>query len=371
MTTPDHRPGFDTLDDARLAKNFLLRRVVELDPTLAWAGGPPVPPVDAVPVVSGLGIGITRGREHVFRLVVRYQYGKRPAPAIRSAVEEFDDGLIDYRAVVRPRLLTGPGSGSHRLEIGASVSHHLDTKAAGTAGFFGRDRDHADRRYLVSNAHVLMTRDGWAAGAEPPAGRPYTLSPAAGWGGRNPRDRVGVVHHAAPLDPERLNWIDAAVTALTEQASRQLGRKLNAFPADRPPGLRSDRITGYNDAPIELVQYPEPGVTPAPGLRVFKHGASTGWTSGVVSAVEVDTDVPVRAPDGILHYKNVIELTSPDEDFAGPGDSGSAVVDTQGRLLGILFAVNELYKPVGGSRVLAYAIPADAIRIYFPYLQLT
>jgi hypothetical protein len=99
--------------------------------------------------------------------------------------------------------------------------------------------------------------------------------------------------------------------------------------------------------------------TPGP-YHVQKRGAKTGLTSGDIVSIHVDgytinadppdEDNPSLAPSFTLHrhYSEAISVQTPDPSnpgkmltFAAGGDSGSAVLNMSGELIGILFMASE------------------------------
>ncbi len=76
-------------------------------------------------------------------------------------------------------------------------------------------------------------------------------------------------------------------------------------------------------------------------MVMCKIGRTTCYTRGVLRAVDLDR-VPVNVPgEGILLFKNVIEIRSltTDKPFSLPGDSGSLVFTEDGlEAIGIVFS---------------------------------
>lgn len=96
------------------------------------------------------------------------------------------------------------------------------------------------------------------------------------------------------------------------------------------PFLVTDKILGLG---------PVLGVTDAViGMRVFKSGASTGVTEGYISQVHAFVVVRSRLDETrtALFDDQIIS-----ERISRPGDSGSLVLDSFGRAVGLLFAASE------------------------------
>ena len=86
---------------------------------------------------------------------------------------------------------------------------------------------------------------------------------------------------------------------------------------------------------------------PSLNLLVRKSGRTTGLTEGIVRIVRFDV-FDVQYDQGMVRVDDVMVIENTAGAFSRPGDSGSAIVDTQGRVIGLLFA---------GSDVVTFAIP--------------
>jgi hypothetical protein len=90
-------------------------------------------------------------------------------------------------------------------------------------------------------------------------------------------------------------------------------------------------------AALPAYTIPEAG----PGLEVSKRGATTGTTQGILVDVAYP-DLPViegrawQAPGQLL-----IDSRDPLLNFSAPGDSGAAVVDAAGAVIGLLWGSND------------------------------
>jgi hypothetical protein len=80
------------------------------------------------------------------------------------------------------------------------------------------------------------------------------------------------------------------------------------------------------------------------GLRVRKSGRTTGVTRGRVTGLDAVVEVEYRGRTAIFRGQIVSDIAS------RGGDSGSLVVDEQGRAVGLLFAgglTTTLINPIG------------------------
>ncbi|MFD1827571.1 MULTISPECIES: hypothetical protein [Mumia] len=76
------------------------------------------------------------------------------------------------------------------------------------------------------------------------------------------------------------------------------------------------------------------------GLSVRKRGRTTGLTHGRVDGLHTSTTIDFGHGVGKVTLSDQISIAAvdPSPTFAGPGDSGSVVVDDHGRVIGLLFA---------------------------------
>lgn len=180
---------------------------------------------------------------------------------------------------------------------GVSVGHHLVT--AGTLGillYVG------GAPFIVSNNHVLALFDDAQIGDE-------ILQPGSADGGDVPDDVIAHLWHIFPVSTESPNTVDCA---LAEPVSAQAVE-------DRILGLRPHARL------VEAV----PGEAHV-GMQAVKSGRTTGVTVGQVWSL--DASVLIQGPHGLMVFEDLIAI----EMAAAGGDSGSAVLSHDGRLLGLL-----------------------------------
>lgn len=95
-------------------------------------------------------------------------------------------------------------------------------------------------------------------------------------------------------------------------------------------------------------------------FAVRKRGRTTGLTAGTLRAVDVDGEIGITEDSGppvkrLFHrdYRGALRVQSSTADpFSDHGDSGSAVVDSTGKVIGILF---------GGGSAFSLVTPIDTI----------
>ncbi|MGE5416073.1 MAG: hypothetical protein ACM3UZ_04795 [Acidobacteriota bacterium] len=187
---------------------------------------------------------------------------------------------------------------------GVSIGHFQIT--AGTLGSVVFKK-HSGKKMILSNNHVLANstngRDGLARTGDP------ILQPGPLDGGTIRRDTIARLYQFVPLKDKGFNVVDAAIA-----------KPLN-------PSLVENRILGIGNVN---------GITlPRTGMMVKKSGRTTGLTSGTIRAVDVTIIIDY---DGKLRkFMHQIVTNS----FDKPGDSGSLVLDSSNRAVGLLFAGSE------------------------------
>ncbi len=279
----------------------------------------PAPGVNLV----GIGIGekVTSGKrtgEMCIKVFVAKKYPKGqigPPDRIPAAIS----GIVtDIEGVGYPKKFQIPQR-RRRRPVLAGVSVGLDFNAvnsrfAGTLGVIVVDRQNPASLFALSNNHVLADENRANQGAG--VVQPGTLD-----GGRN-TDRVARLARHVPIRfNNRRNWMDAAIAEF-----------------DHPQGV---------DRSILGIGVPSGGADPSLGLLVRKSGRTTGLTEGVVRVVNFDV-FNVQYDQGFVRVDDVVVIEGIAGPFSKPGDSGSAIVNPQGRVVALLFA---------GSEVVTFAIP--------------
>lgn len=254
-------------------------------------------------------IGITPD----FKLAIRSPSEKDLERALGAGVGDEVRGMATGGINIK---VTGAISAAHPvdsgsavgLEIGASVGHYRST--AGTLGFFAKRI--ADGTFgFVSNNHVLADCDQGVEGDD-------ILHPAPADNGDRSRNVVANLVAGYPRVDTNGAVVDAAFARIRENVPHD--------PVHIGPGIE-----------LQLV------IPPLFQQRdVVKRGRSTGMTSGRISAFALQNlFVDYPSLDKKLIFNRQIEIvSSPDQRFAVPGDSGSLVVNPEGQAVGLLFAAN-------------------------------
>ena len=234
------------------------------------------------------------------------------------------DGIpTDVEAVGYPRKFAPDNQLRHRPVLGG-VSGSPSLEAAGyrfagtlgvvLVGHSNAEPPNSEPRYILSNNHVLADENRLAVGS--PIVQPATLD------GGTDADRVARLANVVPLKfGNSRNWMDAAAA------------RFDAGVGVSHTILGIGPLTGAAD--------------PSLNLLVRKSGRTTGLTEGIVRVVRFDI-FDVQYDQGMVRVDDVMVIENTAGPFSRPGDSGSAIVDTQGRVIGLLFA---------GSDVVTFAIP--------------
>jgi hypothetical protein len=274
----------------------------------------------AAPVVA---IGIQRSRDRGgANLVLIASHTKfRTHPLVERAIS-LARGEAHFVAGGEPRPLSYWQPPRRRpLMLGTSLSHHQ--VQAGTLGAFVTLAD--DTIGVISNNHVL-------AGVNKGNPGDPIVQPGKSDGGKaGDEDTIGTLLRFIPLVNNGPNEVDCAVASLRPD----LAPSSQVVVGDREPPLR---VTGM--ATDELFA----------DDAVWKVGRTTGLTNGRVFAVEVDNFTvnmgtswrPFRC-----RFDNQIQVYAEDRAFAGPGDSGSLLVDHDGHAHALLFAGSATGGPTG------------------------
>lgn len=196
------------------------------------------------------------------------------------------------------------------LEIGCSVGP-LNEHWRGTLGCFVKDIDKGGEDFILSNHHVLYSESGYKDS--------FIAQPSTYDGGGND-DAIGLYIRSLSPDESAINEFDAAVAGPISKEFTNLIPK-----------------TGVNA---------EESIDALIGMKVYKIGATTGKTFGVVSSLV--SSIKVKNSKGnVLDYQNQIAIngTTPDfltlANFSMPGDSGSVIFDYEtNKIIGLLFCGN-------------------------------
>jgi hypothetical protein len=284
-------------------------------------------------VATGVGFKVSEGVRTATLSIVCSVVEKRPLAALsaREVVPRDIAGIpTDVVATGVLRTLNAPTARFRPAPGGVSVGHRDIT--AGTLGCLVRRNGDV---FILSNNHVLANSNFAHAGDA-------ILQPGPVDGGRDPEDRIATLESFVPVitaeeqsecafansvahvanAAARLLGSDARLRAISTQAVDNLVDAAIARPVS--PEVVSEGILGVGTIT---------GVSRAMlGMSLIKSGRTTGVTTGEIEQVDVTADVQ--------YGQRVARLT--DQVMAGAmsqgGDSGSAVLDSEHRIVGLLFA---------------------------------
>jgi hypothetical protein len=285
-------------------------------------------------VAAGVGYKFTGGNKTTSLSIVCSVTEKLPAAQLSS--KDMVPATID--GIPTDVLQTGPirvfQSNTERIRPapgGVSIGHRDIT--AGTLGCLVKK---GGQTFILSNNHVLANSN------DAQIGDPI-LQPGPYDGGRLPGDHIANLEHfipvafiGAPSECPTANSIANFLTAIAKllrsdvrmQAfSEQVDENLVDAAIARP---LSDEDVSHEILGIGVIQGTTQGEL---GMAVTKSGRTTGLTTGEILQVDVSANVQ--------YGENRIARFT-DQLMAGPmsqgGDSGSAVLDENNLLVGLLFA---------------------------------
>jgi hypothetical protein len=265
---------------------------------------------------NDIALGVTEGTgSDDARLAVLVQNRNKVQSTVVEEIVGIAKGEAEVLYIGRQRPLWTV-TRNDPVRLGTSISP-TTVAYAGTLGCFCRD-NLSGRNAILSNNHVLADVNSVAIGTT-------IMQPGARDGGQPEEDVIAELIRFVPIQFGGFpNRVDAAVAALTDH------------------GRAEDHATLYDssDDPAAAMTF-QPGapVEAVPGMTVFKTGRTTRHTRGRVRAVNVnnylvDVGVGVARFDGQI----VIETEMAPQPFGRPGDSGSLIVDEEGRPVALLFA---------------------------------
>ncbi|QHS59256.1 chymotrypsin family serine protease [Chitinophaga agri] len=205
--------------------------------------------------------------------------------------------------------------------FGTEVAH-------GTLGCLARKNEDG-KLVLLSNCHVLMANDA------KPGDRIYQPAPAVIPEMNNkdlpfhPTDNENVI---GTIVRATINEsVDAAIAELDDaHLANGAGNEINGLSVNGVP--RYNTIIGEGEA--------------LAGQIVFKVGEVSGRTEGRVVDVNYPaTTFPIEGKTYTFKGQIAIQTVDPAHRFSEKGDSGSAIVDMENRIIGLLFANNGNAQP--------------------------
>lgn len=212
---------------------------------------------------------------------------------------------------------------------GVSIGH---TRV--TAGTFGCLVRRGEEVFVLSNNHVLADLNRARIGDA-------ILQPGTADGGTI-EDRIATLADFVPIDfgteepdcsvaefvARALNWLARAIGSEHRVRPVRQTAGFNRVDAAIARPLSADSVT----AEILYIGRPAGTRVASLGTRVQKTGRTTGYTTGTITQIDVTTRIDYYGPTALFEGQLI---ASP---MSQPGDSGSAVLDMEEYVVGLLFA---------------------------------
>jgi hypothetical protein len=204
------------------------------------------------------------------------------------------------------------------IEAGLSIAPSNESFVGTLGCFVRRITSGTEQFFALSNNHVMVDTNRLPIGTT-------MVQPGPEVGPTNPNDVFAALSAFIPIQfpTSRLepvtNRFDAAIAIVADLNLIRRGRMF--------------QINNYNP---QLA-------TAVPGMRVTKSGRTTGVTTGIVTAVNVDrvqVNYGTRTSPRIATFNDTIEIIGDNgRPFSAPGDSGSVILNRDnGRPVALLFA---------------------------------
>jgi len=203
-----------------------------------------------------------------------------------------------------------------------------------TAGTFGCLVQRGNELFILSNNHVL---------ADSNQGKPGDpiLQPGRHDGG-TPQDRIATLADYVPLDfggDAATCGLAGAVEGVLNALAGVLGSSHRVMTYQQTPGSnRVDAALARPDNPAWVtpeifgIGRPQGAHQAGLGTSVKKSGRTTGYTEGRIIQIDVTSRVAYGPGTATFHGQLMASGMS------APGDSGSAVLDMENYIVGLLFA---------------------------------
>jgi len=224
---------------------------------------------------------------------------------------------------------------------GVSIGHYRIT-----AGTFGCLMRRGEAMFILSNNHVLADTNSGQQGDA-------ILQPGPADGGTMD-DRFATLADYVPLDfgtapPEcsiaewsasLLNYVAGAFGSSHQLQAVKQSEGVNRVDAALASPLSPDLVSNE----ILYIGAPTGAGTATLGTEIQKTGRTTGHTQGTITQIDATLRVNYNGPTALFTGQLVAGSMSQ------PGDSGSAVLDMDRRVVGLLFAgsdVTTIINPIG------------------------
>ena len=287
-------------------------------------------------VATGIGYKTVAGRATSDLSIICSVEVKKPIVGLHK--DDFIPSFImdiptDVNATGLIRSFQAPTERFRLAPGGCSIGHYRIT--AGTLGCLVKKDDVL---YILSNNHVLANSNDAVIGD-------LILQPGVYDGGTDPNDRLAELSDFVPISFEEANGrsscsITRMVTNCLNTMSRLMGShtRLRAYRIQQTDNKTDCAIARPFDAAdmtnsilqIGVINGLQEGVL---GMNVIKSGRTTGLTTGTLQQVDVTARVSYGTNKTALFTDQLMAGA-----MSQGGDSGSAVLDENNNLVGLLFA---------------------------------
>lgn len=272
----------------------------------------------AIPGVTGVDIGLkeTGGEKtpvHAIIIFVKHKGDYRPDDEIPRVIAGVPTDVIEATfELQRPHPGTAPATGEITVDNkrynpcqgGACILPARFPNGYGSLGMLVKDASTKNPLWL-SVYHVLCDSANWTTADK------RVVQPSIGQGGNVARDVIGDVtrgvYGQVVVDWGYDLYVDAAVCTVSGRAASS-----NLIVGGTPKGA-------HNAVIADLVS---------------KYGATTMYTHGVI----VSTNFTVKLGSTTFYYQYRAEGAFPGQPLSQAGDSGSAVLDSGGYVIGLIMS---------------------------------
>jgi len=306
--------------------------------------------------VVGVGIGYKETEtELTDELSLKVLVQEKLKPEALSSKDlvpkEFDGIKTDVINVGKVVAYQSPRDKWRPAPAGVSIGHYAIT--SGTLGMIVRDL-RTDEKLILSNNHVLANCNDARVGDD-------ILQPAPADGGKKNQDKIADLLRFQALQYKGGN--NDPGTPSNCPVAQFFTSIMNAFATATGSSTRVQAVAHNSENLIDaavarpindsVISTEVNGIgqitgtaSATPGMQVKKSGRTTGVTSNQV--VVIDTSIEVGYGSRVARFEHQI-MTN---DMSNPGDSGSALLDEQNRVVGLLFS---------GSDVATFFNPIDTV----------
>jgi hypothetical protein len=304
--------------------------------------------------VVGMGIGFkeTAGKRTETLALVVLVREKLPMESLASqdlVPKEVDGIATDVIRVGKVVAFQNPKERMRPVHAGASIGHYAIT--AGTLGAVVRDVTN-NSMLLLSNNHVMANSNNAETGDT-------ILQPGPADGGKEPQDRIADLQRFVKIQFKSgdgsggggsqcpfANFLSNLMNAFASLIGSKT--RMVAVRAEAANMVDAAVAKPWQDSSIkdDILQIGKVHGTTAGtvGMAVKKSGRTTGLTQGAITVIDTTIDVGYGG-NQVATFEH--QLLS--GHMSEPGDSGSLLLDSQNRAVGLLFAGSDtvtVYNPI-------------------------